>query len=89
MIAFSQLRQLGSDGRWPAGEGGQVVDVFMGVDEAGLHLHQTVVSFLSVLFLMKERLEKLEDMSSMVRTQPAPLWTVNLSLVMNSVILGD
>ena len=36
-----------------AGEGRQVVDVHMDLDEAALHLHQTVVSLLSVL-LFKE-----------------------------------
>ena len=36
-----------------AGEGRQVVDVHMDLDEAALHLHQTDVSLLSVL-LFKE-----------------------------------
>ena len=38
--------QLGSGGRWPAGEGGQVVDVQISMDEAALHLHHIVVSLL-------------------------------------------
>ena len=32
-----------------AGEGGQVVDVLMDVDEAALHLHHIVVSLLCIL----------------------------------------
>ena len=32
------------------------------------------------------RLEKLEEMSFLVRTQASPLWTVNLSLVLKNVI---
>ena len=37
-----------------AREGGQVVDVHVGVDEAALHLHHTVVSLLCVLFVIEE-----------------------------------
>ena len=36
-----------------AGEGGQVVDVHVGVDEAALHLHHAVVSLLGVLLVIE------------------------------------
>ena len=36
------------------GEGRQVVDVHMDVDEAALHLHQTVVSLLCILLAIEE-----------------------------------
>ena len=41
MMSFSQLVV--------AREGGQVVDVHVGVDEAALHLHRAVVSLCSLL----------------------------------------
>ena len=37
-----------------AGEGRQVVDVHMDVDEAALHLHHTVVSLLCILHVIEE-----------------------------------
>ena len=37
-----------------AGEGEQVVDVHVGVDEAALHLHHAVVSLLCVLLVIEE-----------------------------------
>ena len=37
-----------------AGEGGQVVDVHVGVDEAALHLHHAVVCLLYVLLVVEE-----------------------------------
>ena len=37
-----------------AREGGQVVDVHLGVDEAALHLHHAVVSLLCVLLVIEE-----------------------------------
>ena len=46
--------QLGSGGRWPAGEGGQVVDVQISMDEAALHLHHIVVSLLYILPIIEE-----------------------------------
>ena len=47
--------QLGSGGRWPAGEGGQVVDVQISMDEAALHLHHIVVSLLCILLVIEKR----------------------------------
>ena len=38
-----------------AGEGRQVVDVHMGVDEAALHLHHTVVGLLCILLAIEEK----------------------------------
>ena len=37
-----------------AGEGRQVVDVHIDIDEAALHLHHTVVSLLCILLAIKE-----------------------------------
>ena len=37
-----------------AGEGGQVLDVLMDVDEAALHLHHIVVSLLCILLINEE-----------------------------------
>ena len=83
---FPTATQLRSGGRWLAGEGGQVVDVLMGVDEAALH--HIVVSLLCILLVIEEeevsclvgivevdvqtmmaRMVKVQDMSSLVRTQ--------------------
>ena len=49
---FPTATQLRSGGRWLAGEGGQVVDVLMGVDEAALH--HIVVSLLCILLVIEE-----------------------------------
>ena len=51
---FPTATQLRSGGRWLAGEGGQVVDVLMDVDEAALHLHHIVVSLLCILLVIEE-----------------------------------
>ena len=37
-----------------AGEGGQIVEVHVGVDEAALHLHHAVVSLLCILLVVEE-----------------------------------
>ena len=37
-----------------SGEGGQKVDVHMGVDEAALHPHHTVVSLLCILLVIPQ-----------------------------------
>ena len=52
-IIFPTTTQLRSGGRWLAGEGGQVVDVLMGVDEAALH--HIVVSLLCILLVIGEK----------------------------------
>ena len=36
------------------GEGGQVVDVHVGVDEAALHVHHAVVCLLYILLVIEE-----------------------------------
>ena len=74
-----------------AREGGQVVKVHVGVDEAALHLHHAVVSLCVLLVIEEEEAicvgeAWIEEMSSLVRSQASSLWTVNLSLVTKKFI---
>ena len=65
-----------------AGEGRQVVDVHMDVDEAALHLYHTVVSLLCILLVIEE-----EEASCLGKN--TSLSALNPSLGMNGVILGE
>ena len=83
-----------------SGEGRQVVDVHMDLDEAALQLHHTVGSLLCILLVIEE-----EEASCLVRVdevdvqnhdgehvllgENTSLPALNLSLVMNGIILVE
>ena len=83
-----------------AGEGRQVVDVHMDVDEAALHLYHTVVSLLCILLasclvgigevdVQRHDGEVGEAGGHVLLGENTSLPALNLSLVMNGIILAE